>query len=127
MTEDDLEQSISHYFAVTGPALVSYFDLVHEYDRRQAWKADGARNVAEWLAGRFDLSPATAHADARLARRLAERPRLRQALADGELSLDKVRQLSRVTPQDAQHHDDDTLVSFAVGCTYAQLRALCHK
>jgi 5-methylcytosine-specific restriction endonuclease McrA len=65
-------------------------------DEAQAATADGSRSLSEWLAARLDLSPETAKSLVRTMRRTADRPDLRQALATGEVTFDRVAALSRI-------------------------------
>src|SRR5262249_29413437 len=60
----------------------------------------GFPSCAAWLTWRIGLAPGAAREHVRVARALGALPRLAQALACGELSYSKVRELTRVaTPQ----------------------------
>jgi hypothetical protein len=61
-----------------------------ELDRRQTASADGCRTLAEWTASRLDVSPETARDLVRVARGVADRPDLAEALAAGEAGFDRV-------------------------------------
>jgi hypothetical protein len=72
---------------------------LEELDRRQAATADGCISLSEWVAARLDLSLDSAKRLVRTMRRTAERPHLRELLASGEVSFDRVEALSRI-PED---------------------------
>jgi hypothetical protein len=72
---------------------------LEEFDYRQVATADGCRNLSEWVTARLDVHPDTAKALVRTMRRTADRPDLRDALAAGEISFDRMEALSRI-PED---------------------------
>jgi hypothetical protein len=73
--------------------------VLEELDRRQVATADGCKSLSEWLAARLDLGLDTAKSLVRTMRRTAHRPDLRERLASGEVSFDRVEALSRI-PED---------------------------
>jgi hypothetical protein len=66
-----------------------------EADRLQVWKGSGARDLAHWVAMRYGISEWKARRWVECSRRLPELPRIASALADGELAIDKVVELTR--------------------------------
>lgn len=50
------------------------FDLIVEFDRREAYLVDGARNMADWLAYRFGYSEHTSRELCRIAAALQSLP-----------------------------------------------------
>jgi hypothetical protein len=71
-----------------------------EFDRRQAFRNDGATSVESWSAERFGLSQATARADAHVAEKTKDLPHLVGSLREGDISFDKVRAVADVaTPE----------------------------
>jgi len=81
--------------------------MLEELDRRQVATGDGCKSLAEWAAARLDMSQDTARLLVRTMRRTGSRPELREALASGEVSFDRVEALSRI-PEDVgllQHLD----------------------
>ena len=71
-----------------------------EYDRRQAFRDDGATSVEAWSAERFGLSGATARAAAQVGDKAQDLPHLVGSLSVGEISFDKVRAVVDVaTPE----------------------------
>jgi len=80
-------------------ATVRLLDLIREFDAREGWN-NGFRSCAAWLAYRVGLDIGAARERVRVARALEGLPRLKEALAHGELSYAKVRALTRVaTPE----------------------------
>ncbi|MEX2530413.1 MAG: DUF222 domain-containing protein, partial [Gemmatimonadota bacterium] len=74
--------------------------LIAEFDRREAWAAEGYRDCADWLEMYTGMSRITARERVRMARKLAELPQISESMARGELSFSKVRALVRVaTPE----------------------------
>jgi uncharacterized protein DUF222/HNH endonuclease len=73
--------------------------LIREFDMRGGWNT-GFRSCAAWLSWRVGFAPGSAREHVRVARALGTLPLLSQALASGELSYAKVRELTRVaTPE----------------------------
>ena len=92
---DEIAELSAHLDAATARLL----DLIREFDARAGWNA-GFRSCAAWLTWRVGLSPCAAREHVRVARALGTLPLLAQALARGELSYSKVRELTRVaTPE----------------------------
>jgi hypothetical protein len=80
-------------------ATAHLLDLIREFDAREGWN-NGHRSCAAWLTWRIGLLPGAAREHVRVARALGALPLLHQALARGELSYSKVRELTRVaTPE----------------------------
>jgi Domain of unknown function (DUF222)/HNH endonuclease len=92
---DEIAELAAHLDAATARLL----DLIREFDARGGW-GNGFRSCAAWLSWRVGLEPGAAREHVRVARALGALPRLREALAHGELSYSKVRALTRVaTPE----------------------------
>jgi 5-methylcytosine-specific restriction endonuclease McrA len=92
---DEIAELSAHLDAATARLL----DLIREFDARGGW-SNGFSTCAAWLTWRVGLAPGAAREHVRVARALGTLPRLRQALACGELSYSKVRELTRVaTPE----------------------------
>ena len=92
---DQIAELAAHLDASTARLL----DLIREFDARGGW-GNGFASCAHWLAWRVGLASGAAREHVRVARALGSLPRLRDALARGELSYSKVRALTRVaTPE----------------------------
>src|SRR6266511_3284693 len=88
---DEIAELSAHLDAATARLL----DLIREFDARGGW-SNGFRSCAAWLSWRVGFAPGAAREHVRVARALGTLPRLSQALARGELSYAKVRELTRV-------------------------------
>jgi hypothetical protein len=66
------------------------------FDTAQAFTADGARSLSEWVAQKLDVSADTARGLVRTMRRTQNKPHLREALAAGMVSFDRAEALSRI-------------------------------
>jgi hypothetical protein len=92
---DEIAELSAHLDAATARLL----DLIREFDAQGGW-SNGFSSCAAWLTWRVGLAPGAAREHVRVARALGTLPRLAQALARGELSYSKVRELTRVaTPE----------------------------
>src|SRR5262249_62297097 len=92
-----LENELATLSARLGAGMCRWLELVAELDRRGGWaEYYGCASCAHWLSWRCAVSPRSAREHVRVARRLAELPRIRDAFAVGELSYAKVRALTRV-------------------------------
>src|SRR5919106_5103155 len=75
-------------------------DVVAACDHAEVWLADGARDLAEWLAARAGISKWAARRWIHAAHVLPTLPLISEALEAGTLSLDKVVELCRfATPE----------------------------
>src|SRR5213083_2371884 len=96
---DRLGDQIAELSAHLEAATAQLLDLIREFDARGGWNT-GFRSCAAWLSWRVGFAPGAAREHVRVARALGPLPRLSHALARGELSYAKVRELTRVaTPE----------------------------
>src|SRR6267142_7274830 len=96
---DRLGDEIAELSAHLDAATARLRDLIREFDAREGWNT-GFLSCPQWLSWRVGFSPGAAREHVRVARALGTLPRLSQALARGELSYAKVRELTRVaTPE----------------------------
>jgi len=98
-TTDDLEQRMLSNRAQRSALDADDLEILEELDYRQVATADGCRSLSEWTTARLDLHPDTAKTLVRTMRRTVERPELREALATGDISFDRLEALSRI-PED---------------------------
>ena len=94
---DEIAELSAHLEAATARLL----DLIREFDTRRGW-SQGFRSCAHWLTWRVGLAPGAAREHVRVAKALGRLPRLAQALARGELSYSKVRELTRVASPETE-------------------------
>ena len=94
---DDLEQRMLSNRAMRSALDADDLEILEEFDYRQVATGDGCRSLSEWAtAARLDTSPETAKTLVRTMRRTVDRPDLRDALASGEISFDRMEALSRI-------------------------------
>jgi hypothetical protein len=92
---DEIAELAAHLDAATARLL----ELIREFDARGGW-GNGFRSCAAWLSWRVGFGPGAAREHVWVARALGTLPLLSHALARGELSYAKVRELTRVaTPE----------------------------
>jgi len=108
--EQELASLASHLYA----GMCRWLELVAELERRGGLTDC---TTARWLAWRCGLTPRTAREHLRVARRLAELPRIRAAFSRGEVSFAKVRALTRI----AEPESEEELLRLALSMTAAQL------
>ena len=112
---DAITELAAHLDAATARLL----DLIREFDEHKGW-SNGYSSCAAWLTHRAGLRPSGARARVRVARALATLPRIRAALARGEISYAKVRAITRVaTPE-----TEDRLLTIARTGTAAHVEQL---
>jgi hypothetical protein len=76
------------------------FLFIAEADRRKAWEDSGARDMAAWVSIRYGISHWKARRWIACAHALESLPRICEAFSSGELSIDKVVELTRfATPE----------------------------
>lgn len=90
----DADQPLRELYADMGAQHRRLLAMVAEFDRRAAWRADGAPDMAAWLCRRLKLSHATAVEWVRVAHALESLPVCASAYAQGRLSWDQVRALT---------------------------------
>src|SRR5213083_3713437 len=96
---DHLGDEIAELSAHLDAATARLLELIREFDARGGWNT-GFSSCAAWLSWRVGFAPGAAREHVRVARALGTLPLLSHALARGELSYAKVRELTRVaTPE----------------------------
>ena len=114
-----LGESIAELAARIQAATYQLLVLIREFDERAGWNG-GFRSCAHWLNWRTGLDLGAAREKVRVARALAELPRLSAAMQRGDLSYSKVRALTRV----ATPANESELLDFARCATAAQVERL---
>lgn len=94
---DEIAELAAHLEAATARLL----DLIREFDAREGW-SNGFKSCAHWLSWRVGYAPGAAREHVRVARALGTLPLLSRALARGEVSYAKVRELTRVATPDTE-------------------------
>jgi len=119
-TTDQLAHAIDGLFAIGGGVNAHALNYVREYDRREAYKEDGAASMASWLAFRVGCLPSTASTYVTLARQLADLPLLKDAHERGRLHWDKVVLIATVATRD----DEDWWIDEAERNSAARIQYL---
>ena len=71
--------------------------MAAEYDRRKAWRDDGAPDMSSWLCIRLGLAYRTGKEWTRVAHALDELPECARVYSEGRLSWDQLRPLTLIT------------------------------
>ena len=125
LDDEDVERlgdTIAELAARIQAATYELLVLIREFDERAGWNDgfNGFRSCAHWLNWRTGLDLGAAREKVRVARALAELPRLSAAMQRGELSYSKVRALTRV----ATPANESELLDFARCATAAHVERL---
>ena len=92
--------------------------LIRQFDERYGWA--GCTSCAEWLGWRTGLAPGAAREHVRVARALADLPKLSDAMRRGRVSYSKMRAVTRVaTPE-----TEDDLLNVALSGTAAHVEKI---
>jgi hypothetical protein len=94
---------------------------IRAFDACAGWHRQGALSCAHWLNWRVGIAMGAAREKVRVARKLAELPRIDDALRTGQLSYSKVRAMTRV----ATAANEELLLHMARHMTAAQLEKTC--
>ena len=92
--------------------------LIREFDERAGW--GGFASCAHWLSWRIGLAPGAAREHVRVARALADLPRLSGAMRRGAVSYSKVRAVTRVATPD----NEQALLDVALAGTAAHVEQI---
>ena len=116
---DRLGDAIAELAARIQAATYELLVLIREFDEGEGWN-QGFRSCAHWLNWRTGLDLGAAREKVRVARALADLPRLSAAMQRGALSYSKVRALTRV----ATPANESELLDFARCATAAHVERL---
>jgi hypothetical protein len=97
--------------------------LIGQFDARQGYLTVGLASTAQWLSHACGITHRTAVEHVRVARSLAQFPRLAEEMGAGRLSFSQVRAISRLDPPD-EHGLVDDLIEVARHGTAAQLEVV---
>jgi hypothetical protein len=117
----ELQSRIGVLAARIHAATAELVTLTAELDDDGAWAEAGMRSCAHWLSINIGVDVYTGGEMVRAGHALATLPLLRAAFADGRLSFDKIRAVTRVaTPE-----DDEVWTTMALHASGAQLARIC--
>ena len=113
-----LGDRIAELSARISAATWELLSLIHQLDERYGWA--GYTSCAEWLGWRTGLAPGAAREHVRVARALADLPKLSDAMRRGKVSYSKMRAVTRVaTPE-----TEDDLLNVALSGTAAHVEKI---
>jgi hypothetical protein len=111
----EVADALNRHVAAAQSALLG---IIAEIARRGAWRDSGARDLAHWISIRYGVSWWKADRWIKAALSLHDLPRIADALANGELGIDKVVELTRfATPE-----SEGQLIGWAGDVTCATIR-----
>lgn len=116
----DLADEITTLAAHISAATCRFLVLLAEFDERGGWADEGCKTCAAWVSWKCSMQANAAREHVRVARRLPELPRVREAFERGELTYSKVRAITRVE----NIEDEEGLVTLARHATASQLERL---
>ena len=115
---DDLGDQIAELSSRIQAATYELLVLIREFDARSGWS--GCTSCAHWLSWRTGLAPGAAREHVRVARALANLPKLSDAMRRGSVSYSKVRAVTRVATPD----NEQTLLDVALAGTAAHVEQI---
>ena len=99
-SNEELTAGLEEDFRQMSAAQARFLVRLGEYDRRQAFRDEGATSLESWTAERFGVSTPTARTYAHVGEKAWDIPQLVGSLFAGDISFDKVRVLADVaTPE----------------------------
>lgn len=114
----ELEDAITQLHAMITATTRHLLEYIAEFDRREAWRRDGATSMMHWLCARLNVAFRTAKEWLEAAHALRELPATTDAFGDGTLSWDQIRELVRfATPE-----RDEELAREAPGWSAAEVK-----
>lgn len=99
LTPDSLERALQEEESKVARSRAKQLQMILVADKMQLHTADGCRSLAEWVAGRLDVSRETASSIVRTARRLKDCPGTADQLNGGEITYDRAEATARIAPE----------------------------
>ena len=96
LTVDEREQRLASDERLIAQIRARQMSDLEALDAAQVATGDGCKSLSEWVAARLDVSLDSARSLVRTMRRTSGRSDLRDGLASGEVSFDRVEALSRI-------------------------------
>src|SRR5437879_7175679 len=119
----DLEDAIVQLHGLMGAAHRKMLAFIAEFDRRCAWRRDGAASMEQWLCARVSVSYGTACAWVAAAAKLDELPATATVFEQGGMSWDQMRAVLRFATPDR----DEEVARDAPGWSVAQAEAVARR
>ena len=115
---DELTSAMDGLHALSMATWRQLLGLVAEYDRSEAWRADGMTSMADWLVARYGLARDSERLG-RISRALVELPAVSEAVGAGRLSADQAKWAVRLASPDT----DEQVAADAPTRSAAELQA----
>lgn len=94
MCSSDVRTAADTAHARFNAARAELLDKVANLAQTEAWRGDGATDLASWICARWQMSPRSARELVRDAKALEDRPALASAFASGAISIDQCKALT---------------------------------
>ncbi|MBP9088431.1 MAG: DUF222 domain-containing protein, partial [Kofleriaceae bacterium] len=120
---DALGEQIAKMSAHIDAVMHRLLTAILEFDSAAGWHVQGALSCAHWLAWRVGWDLRTARERVRVARKLAELPRIDEQLRLGAMSYSQARAITRV----ATAEKEALWVAYAKRMPASQLENLCRS
>lgn len=117
VTTDAIAHAIDGLRAIENTIRLTLLEQIVEYDRREAWREDGARSMSDWLTFRHGYAASFSYELVRIGWALVALPQIKSAFGDGRLSWDKLALVTTV----ATAEDDASWASASIGVSVATL------
>ncbi len=117
-----LGDAIAELAARIQAATYELLAMIHQFDERGGW-GDGFTSCAHWLNWRTGLAMGAAREKVRVAKALAELPRVSAAMRRGTVSYSKVRAITRVATADTE----ERLLVFAAAAPRPTSNGWCER
>lgn len=101
-TKPGLTETMDRANASIATASAEALQAVAAYDERKLWQKDGATSMTSWLAARYSLAWGTAREWVRVGHALQQLPQILRAYAEGRLSWDQLRPLTRFATSETE-------------------------
>ena len=109
--------------AHSSPTEARLLTLIREFDDKECWAEQGFCSCAHWLNLKCGIGMNAAREKVRVAKALAELPKIDKSLSKGELSYSKVRAMTRI----ADESNEDYLLMIARHGTAHHVEKLVSK
>ncbi len=121
LSNEALEAAIANLSAELDAGEHRLLLLIRDFDQRKRYAAYGLPSTAAWLSWKVGLGMVAAREKVRVARALADLPKIEAAFSKAEVSYSKVRAMTRV----ATTESEGRILYMATQATAAQLETIC--
>ena len=101
---DDIASEICTLAGHINAANHRWLMLIAEFDRRNGWSDSATQSCAHWLNWRCGMAMGAAREKVRVARALESLPKVSAAMASGNLSYSKAREITRVATAETEDY-----------------------